>query len=112
MRYQRAHKLKADGVVEAYTWESLVVTLRRGSRGNAVRAAQVLLNWQFSGWNGPDEKKPKPIPVDGEYGKITEEAVKFFQRKAILNYMLDEAPNGVVAKLEWCYLSGGRLDGE
>jgi murein L,D-transpeptidase YcbB/YkuD len=105
-RYQRAHHLKADGIVGAYTWESLVSTLRRGSRGDAVRAAQTLLNWHLS-YGDAASKKPKRIQVDGIYGKTTERAVRTFQQSIGIISM-----NGKVDKATWCYLSGGRLDGE
>ena len=38
--YQRKVQVTVDGVVGPATWTKLVVTLRRGSRGDAVRALQ------------------------------------------------------------------------
>src|SRR3954471_23895733 len=44
MAFQAAHGLTADGVVRTTTWENLVLTLRRGSTGEAVMALQRELN--------------------------------------------------------------------
>ncbi len=38
--FQRSRGLAADGVVGERTWSALIVTVRRGSRGDAVRAVQ------------------------------------------------------------------------
>jgi peptidoglycan hydrolase-like protein with peptidoglycan-binding domain len=99
-RYQQAHHLKVDGAVGARTWESLVIKVRKGSHGDAVRAAQVALNWQFQHWNAPAGKKPKQIPVDGDFGAVTEKAVKFFSGSTVVD-------DGT-----WCYLVGGSPSGD
>ena len=103
-RYQRAHKLKVDGVVAAYTWEAVLPTLQRGSSGDAVRATQTLLNWQLSSRSA---KKSGQIPVDGDYGEVTERAVRTFQQSIGIMTV-----TGKVADPAWCYLLGGRFDGE
>ncbi len=57
-------------------------TLRRGSTGNDVRAAQWILNW--AGYT---------CTVDGVFGKKTEAAVKAFQKDMLLE------ADGVIGKL-------------
>jgi peptidoglycan hydrolase-like protein with peptidoglycan-binding domain len=106
-RYQRARKLKVDGIVGAYTWESLVPALRRGSRGDAVRAAQTLVNWHFHDWSDAHHTQYGQIRVDGDFGKVTERAMRTFQEGIGIITV-----NGRVNDATWCYLSGGRLDGE
>lgn len=70
--FQSARGLTVDGLVGGQTWPALVqgVVLQRGSSGEAVRAAQVLLLEKF----GYAE-----IVVDGLFGGVTEGVVKAFQ---------------------------------
>lgn len=66
--------------------------LRQGSSGSAVRVLQQLLN--FKGFN---------LTVDGEFGLLTEEAVRDFQQ------IQDLAVDGVVDAKTWYNLSFGLL---
>jgi peptidoglycan hydrolase-like protein with peptidoglycan-binding domain len=84
--FQRAKRLVVDGHVGPASWEKLVVTLRRGARGDAVRALQVQLKRQLG---------DKSVTVDGEFGKATETAVKNFQGKHRLRV------DGVVGVATW-----------
>jgi predicted amidohydrolase YtcJ/peptidoglycan hydrolase-like protein with peptidoglycan-binding domain len=70
--FQSQNGLVADGMVGGQTWPALVqgVVLQVGSRGDAARAAQVLLLEKFG---------YEQIVVDGLYGRVTEAAVKAFQ---------------------------------
>ncbi|MEO6907769.1 MAG: peptidoglycan-binding protein [Abditibacteriaceae bacterium] len=107
-QFQQARKLHMTGVVEAYTWETLVPLLHRGSQGDAVRAIQILLNWQFKDWNPESvERKPGQIRVDGTYGKVTEKSVRTFQEAISVIQV-----NGKTDYGTWCCLLGGHLDGE
>lgn len=83
-KFQRAHGLAADGVVGEQTWKALVVPVKRGSRGYAVRALQ---NQLVAGGND--------TPVDGIFGAKTQAAVKKFQE----NYELKK--DGVVGLVTW-----------
>jgi hypothetical protein len=66
--FQSAHGLTADGVVRAPTWEALVITVRSGSSGDAVRAAQSRL--VVHGYS---------VTVDGAFGPATDSAMRSFQ---------------------------------
>lgn len=67
-KFQKAHKLKVDGNVGAQTWPVLVVKVRQGSVGDAVRGVQVLLReWGYT------------VPLSGRFGAQTLAAVKKFQ---------------------------------
>jgi peptidoglycan hydrolase-like protein with peptidoglycan-binding domain len=59
----------ADAVLGPLTWSELVITLQPDSEGDAVRAAQTLLND-----NGA------ALPVDGRFDSRTRDAVIAFER--------------------------------
>lgn len=88
--YQKARKLTVDGVVGAKTWGSLVVTVRRGSRGEAVRAVQAQL-----------ASRGRPIVVDGAFGAGTQRAVRDFQTA------VGAESDGVVGAFSWQALVSG-----
>ena len=82
--------LPVTGVVDPRTWPALVVTVRRGDAGAAVRAAQVqLVEWGYE------------LAVDGVFGAGTEAAVRDAQRQAAL------VVDGVVGPATWRTLTGG-----
>ena len=68
--YQSDRGLTADGVVAPKTWARLdPPTVKKGSKGDAVRMLQqILTDFGYS-----------PGPVDGDFGTKTESAVKQFQ---------------------------------
>lgn len=95
--FQRRHKLDVDGrIVDGPVWEALIVPLKRGSRGDAVRAAQTLL--EDNGWGN--------LSQDGVYGAKTEAAVRKFQRERGL------VVDGVLGRYTWCKLVGGAIGNE
>lgn len=71
--FQTRRTLTADGVVGPLTWENLLVTVRSGSSGEAVRAVQRQL-----------VARSYPVTVDGAYGPATEDAVRSFQTAAAI----------------------------
>jgi peptidoglycan hydrolase-like protein with peptidoglycan-binding domain len=87
--YQRAHGLAVDGVVGAATWSSLIVTVKRGSTGSAVRAVQDQLT----------ERRWVILTVDGVFGAKTDAAVREFQR--LLSRQMPFAVDGVVGPRTW-----------
>jgi murein L,D-transpeptidase YcbB/YkuD len=101
--FQRSRKLPATGVVRAATWRALVVTVKRGSKGPAVRAVQDQINFR-NGKNG------HTLNIDGVYGRRTEQAVRAFQRA-----MAAEIPgfrvDGIVGAQTWQALVTEALSG-
>lgn len=88
--FQSANGLTADGEVGAQTWPKLIVTVRQGSTGEAVRAAQTQLNRYGAG-----------LAVDGQFGSGTDAAVRSFQGSHGLGV------DGVVGPQTWQTLVGG-----
>ncbi|MFI9628464.1 peptidoglycan-binding protein [Streptomyces sp. NPDC052042] len=88
--FQKAHRLTADGVVGPATWTRLVTTLRGGSKGAAVKAAQTLL-----------KARGQAVTVDGTFGPATTAKVKAFQKAAGLT------ADGVIGARTWAALLGG-----
>jgi len=83
-RFQHSRGLSATGVLSAPTWRKLIVTVKQGSRGDAVRAVQVVLH----------DVNPK-LPIDGIFGPSTRRAVEKWQRDEKLK------PDGVVGAATW-----------
>lgn len=101
--FQRSHKLATTGVVNARTWQRLVVTVKRGSHGPAVRAVQDQINFR-NGKNG------HTLTVDGVYGRRTEAAVRAFQQ-AMSAEVPHFAVDGIVGAQTWQALVTEALSG-
>lgn len=66
--WQKASGLVGDGQAGPKTWPVLDYVLRQGHGGNHVRALQTVLNKHSAG-----------LLVDGDFGGVTDTAVKVFQ---------------------------------
>jgi peptidoglycan hydrolase-like protein with peptidoglycan-binding domain len=89
--FQRSRGLFVDGIVGPATWSSILVTVRRGSTGPAVRAVQDQLNGR---WFAPD------LVVDGVFGAKTEGAVRVYQT-VLSSSVQPTAVDGVVGPTTW-----------
>ncbi len=105
--FQRAKGLKVDGVVGPETFPKLVQTVKRGDRGDAVRAAQLLGREATDHIGG---QSYTGLKVDGVYGKATEEAIYYFQN-AVVYPSQDPNPNanGKTDKMTWKLMFGEQL---
>jgi peptidoglycan hydrolase-like protein with peptidoglycan-binding domain len=73
MAFQEVSHIRlADGTVRSDTWEALILTIKQGAKGDAVRAVQSYLKYAYD---------YKTLKVDGDFGPLTTTAVKSFQGK-------------------------------
>ncbi len=105
--FQRKNKLFVDGVAGPQTLRKLVVTVKRGSKGDAVRAAQILVRDSMDHVGGTPNMG---LEVDGTFGRETEDAVSFAQA-AIGNPEELLKPDGIMGPRSWCLLLGGKVVG-
>ena len=84
-RFQGNQGIAVDGVVGPVTWSRLFITVRRGSTGEAVKGVQVRMNL----------RQADPIAVDGDFGSLTEQAVRDFQRSQAIEV------DGIVGPITW-----------
>jgi len=86
--FQRSKGLAADGVVGPKTWTALVVTVRQGSSGQAVVAAQKLLT-----------HRGYTVTANGTFGSTTTTRTQAFQRSRGLT------ADGIVGPRTWARLT-------
>ncbi len=86
--FQSSKGLIADGIVGSNTWSKLVITVKYGSRGDAVRAVQRLLNM----------KHHTSLAIDGIFGSGTKSKVISFQSHVGIS------ADGIVGPTTWRYL--------
>ena len=92
-----------DGVVGRHTWGALIVTVRRGSTGDAVRGVQE--EFQFRNLSGDPNQG---LAVDGRFGPLTEAAVRGFQQ-ALHTDIPTVVVDGIVGPVTWQALVSGML---
>jgi peptidoglycan hydrolase-like protein with peptidoglycan-binding domain len=98
--FQRSNGLAADGIVGPRTWPKLVVQVRRGSTGDAVRGVQEVMKFHDQS-NGEGPR----VHVDGIFGPRTDAWVRGFQTA------VGTASDGIVGPITWRALVSGMLSG-
>jgi len=101
--FQANHWLTADGIVGPITWTTLVVQIKKGSQGDAVRGVQE--EFQFRNLSGDPSNG---LQVDGIFGPATDAAVRGFQRALSLD-IPSVAIDGIVGPITWQALVSGML---
>ena len=96
--FQRSKNLIVDGLVGPQTWAALIIQVRQGSTGDAVRGVQE--EFQFRNLSGDPSQGPQ---VDGIFGPLTSSSVRGFQQA------LGLAADGIVGPLTWRALISGML---
>lgn len=98
--FQSSKGLAADGIVGPQTWPRLVVQVKKGSVGDAVRAVQEVMKFHdLSDGEGP------PVQVDGIFGPRTDTWIRGFQTA------LGISVDGIVGPITWRALVSGMLSG-
>lgn len=100
-KFQRAKGLKADGIVGAKTWTPLLLRLKKGDRGDAVRALQIALRGVIA---SESEEPFRSQEIDGAFGNWTLESVLRFQK--FWNDDVLREVDGIVGARTWGALLG------
>jgi peptidoglycan hydrolase-like protein with peptidoglycan-binding domain len=98
--FQQSRGLAADGIVGPQTWSRLVVQVRRGSTGDAVRGVQEVIKF-----HDQSDGEGTPVHVDGIFGPRTDGFIRGFQSA------LGIASDGIVGPVTWRALVSGMLSG-
>ena len=101
--FQTNKGMTADGIMSAQTWSTLIIQVKKGSSGDAVRGVQE--EFQFrAGEPG------KGLMVDGIFGPQTDSTVRGFQHALSLD-VPSVVVDGIVGPLTWQALVSGMLSG-
>ena len=101
--FQQQEGLAADGIVGPATWPALIITVRQGSQGDAVRGVQE--EFQFRNLSGDPGTG---LQVDGIFGPATDAAVRGFQSALQLD-IASVTVDGIVGAGTWQALVSGML---
>ena len=102
---QTSKGLAPVGIVSPQTWTALIIQIKKGSSGDAVRGVQE--EFQFRNLSGDPSKG---VQIDGIFGPKTEAAVRAFQT-AIAQDVPSMAVDGIVGPMTWQALVSGMLAG-
>ena len=98
--FQHSRNLAVDGIVGPQTWPKLIVQVKKGDSGDAVKGVQEVMKFHDqSDGEGP------PIQVDGIFGPITDNWVRGFQTA------VDIDSDGIVGPITWRAMVSGMLSG-
>jgi peptidoglycan hydrolase-like protein with peptidoglycan-binding domain len=101
--FQTSKGMTPDGIVTSQTWPALIIQVKKGSHGDAVRGVQE--EFQFrSGEPG------KGLKVDGIFGPQTDSTVRGFQHALSLD-IPSVIVDGIVGPVTWQALVSGMLSG-
>jgi peptidoglycan hydrolase-like protein with peptidoglycan-binding domain len=101
--FQTSKGMTPDGIVTPQTWPALIIQVKKGSHGDAVRGVQE--EFQFrSGEPG------KGLKVDGIFGPQTDSTVRGFQHALSLD-IPSVVVDGIVGPVTWQALVSGMLSG-
>jgi len=103
--FQGSHGLVVDGVVGEQTWSKLIITVRRGDVGPAVKAVQE--TWAWRTVDGTPDSPPS-LAIDGVFGAMTDQRVREFQQA--LTFTIDTPVDGIVGPVTWRALMTGYLN--
>jgi peptidoglycan hydrolase-like protein with peptidoglycan-binding domain len=101
--FQQQKALAVDGIVGPDTWSALILTVRQGSQGDAVRGVQE--EFQFHNLSGDPSKG---LQIDGIFGPRTDAAVRGFQ-DALHQDIPSVTVDGIVGPVTWRALVSGML---
>jgi peptidoglycan hydrolase-like protein with peptidoglycan-binding domain len=101
--FQTNKGMTADGIMNPQTWSALIIQVKKGSNGDAVRGVQE--EFQFrAGEPG------KGLKVDGIFGQQTDSTVRGFQHALSLD-IPSVVVDGIVGPVTWQALVSGMLSG-
>jgi peptidoglycan hydrolase-like protein with peptidoglycan-binding domain len=101
--FQMDKHLAVDGIVGPKTWSALIITVKRGSEGDAVRGVQEEFVFRAG-------EPGQGLQIDGIFGPKTDAAVRGFQQ-ALHTDIPSVAVDGIVGPVTWQALISGMLAG-